>query len=258
MRHSIAKCCIASIVIISVAFISCKKSSSSSSNNINPACTDCEGIQANASVDASQKGVYKGAMLTSQGIGHFRLNYENGNSQTFLMFKYTRNGYAVLVDSVKPVATIVPSSVTQFTMNSGSASVLANIATPPAYASVGNFTLSGGIGTGAKPESQMLKETSTEEVKVYEGTVTLTGSTGDNGKVAFVIKGNSLEGLIATSNGYKESFNHLTIGSDKKFSVTYSGNNSVYAGELVSDNSINGTVTVAGTQIATFVANRSY
>lgn len=246
-------------IFIAFGLFSCSKSTTTTTTK---ACADCEGILANAGLDSSQKGVYKGIAVSGEGIGHFKFFYENGNSNTYLILKFTRNKYPVLNDSLTPTTSITfnPNSITQFTLLGSVAKNTASLATPPAYSSLSDFTLSGGIGTGAKPQTSMMKETTNGEVKIYEGTMTLNSSTGEAGKIGFVVKGNKITGIIANSmNSLRESFYDGTIGSDNKFSFSFSGNNSTYAGSLSADGKdINGTITMGGSSYGAFTATRAF
>lgn len=243
------------IVFTTIAFIGCSKSTTTTPTS----CAECEGILANASEDASQKGCYKGIAVAPEGIGHFKFFYENGNPKTYMILKYTRNGYPTLIDSLVPTGSIAfnPSGVTNIPILGSVAKNAAYMETPPASSSLTDFTLSGGIGTGPKPQAAMVKETSTEEVKVFEGTMTLTGSTAEAGKIAFLVKGTTAYSGIITSatNTLRERFsgNDITNG----FKIVYSSTNTVIEGKLL-DNTISGTITIGGSAYGAFSATRSF
>lgn len=234
--------------------------SKSSTNNTTKACDACEGILAPAKYDNSEKGVYKGVTLNGTGIGHFKFNYLNDSPNTYLILKFTRVGnYPVLNDSLVVVPPINNSAgISQFKLLGAASSNQANMTTFPNNSSLSDFTLSGSIGTGAKPQTSMMKETSTEEVKIYEGTMTINGSTGEAGKVGFVIRGSKIEGIITSAtNGLRESFYNGTI-TNNSFKFTFSGNNSAYEGTITNDKDISGSITLNGAAYGNFTAARSY
>ncbi|MBK7958938.1 MAG: hypothetical protein IPK03_13065 [Bacteroidetes bacterium] len=103
----------------------------------------------------------------------------------------------------------------------------------------------------------MVKETSTEEVKVFEGTMTLTGTTAEAGKIAFLVKGTTAySGIITSStNTLRERFsgNDITNG----FKIVYSSTTTVIEGKWL-DNTISGTITIGGSAYGAFSATRSF
>ncbi len=237
---------------------SCKKDTT---NPDNSSCSTCESVTALATNDDQQSGIYKGLLLNGTGVGHFRTNVKNGDNQFFMVMKFTRDGnYAVLLDSLFPFGTVVVNGGSDIYADMrGSASQVDFYLNPLGQnVSVGDFDLSGSIGTGPKPQATAMKELSTEQVKVFEGTMQETSASGPNGKVGFVVRGNSIEGIITnSSNTLRERFMNGTIASDNTFSFSFSGNNSVYSGQLTSATQISGSFTINGTAAGTFTAKRT-
>ncbi len=242
-------------------FSSCKKDNNTTDPNHDSACSGCEVTTALATNDDMQSGVYKGLLLNGTGVGHFRTNVKNGDNQFFMVMKFTRDGnYAVLLDSLFPFGTVVVNGGSDIYADMrGSASQVDFYLNPVGQnVSVGDFDLSGSIGTGPKPQATAMKELSTEQVKVFEGTMQETSASGPNGKVGFVVRGNKIEGIITNANNtLRERFMNGTIASDNTFSFSFSGNNSVYSGQLTSATQISGSFTINGTPAGTFTAKRT-
>lgn len=227
--------------------------------NANNGCSGCEDIEALSEYDDSNLGVYKGVLLTGTGIGHFRLNLKNGDDRVFILLKYTRESLE-LVDSLKVSGNlnIVEGSPITATMIGAGSKTEIYIANNGTNLNISDFTLSGSIGTGAKPQATMFKELSDEQVKVYEGTMQEATASSTNGKVGFIIRGNAIEGFITSAaNSLRESFYDGTLDASGNFSFTFSGNNSVYSGK-VTGSDITGSYTIQGTAAGTFAASRSY
>lgn len=236
---------------------SCKKQSTLSPTD-DPACSGCEKISAVAANDSTAEGVYKGLLLSGTGVGHFRGTIANGTGNNFFKLIFTRETYPVLNDTLRCAGTLqVGPSFTGNLHFVGSGSSVDVYMVGTTDFSSGDFTLSDGIGTGPKPQSILFKETSTAQVKVFEGTMTGTGTFGI-GKVGFVVQGNKIEGLITNStNSLRESFWNGTLDADRKFSFSFTGNNSVYTGQLTDDLNISGSFSIQGTAAGTFAATRT-
>lgn len=239
---------------------SCKKETTTDPNH-DPACSSCETISALATNDDMQSGIYKGLLLNGTGLGHFKVDVKNNGSLFFMVMKFTRDGnYAVLNDSLFTQGTVVVNGGSDIYANMlGGASQVSFYVNPLGQSvSIGDFTLSGSIGTGPKPQATAMKELSTAQVKVFEGTMQETSASGPNGKVGFVVRGNTIEGIItSSSNALRERFMNGTIAADNTFSFSFSGNNSVYSGQLTSATQISGSFTINGTAAGTFTATRT-
>lgn len=222
-------------------------------------CSGCEDIEALSEYDDSNLGVYKGVLLTGTGIGHFRLHLKNGDDRTFMVLKFTRENLE-LIDSLKVSGTLNSSEgnpITATMIGTGSRTEI-YVTGNGTNVSVSDFTLSGSIGTGAKPQATMFKELSTAQVKVFEGTMQDVSSSSSNGKVGFIVRGTDIEGFITSAtNGLRESFYDGTLDAAGNFSFTFSGNNSVYSGN-VSGNEITGSFTIQGSAAGTFEASRAF
>lgn len=249
-----------SLFVLMLNVSSCKKDDTNTDPNHDPACSTCEVTTALAENNDLQTGIYKGLLLTGTGIGHFRMNVKNGDDQIFMVMKYTRESNPVLNDSLKPSSSFIP--------NTGSdinATIIGTASRTTVYlpvnglnVSVGDFTLSGSIGTGPKPQATALKELSGEQVKVFEGTMQESSASGPNGKVGFVVRGNTIEGILTNSpNTLRESFIHGTVDAGRNFTFSYPGNNSVYTGRFTSDTKIEGSFTINGVAAGTFTASRT-
>lgn len=257
---SAKKMSLAIMLLAALSFASsCKKDNTTDPNNAG--CSGCENITALAANNNLQSGVYKGLLLNGTGIGHFRTNIKNDDNQFFMVMKFTRDGnYAVLLDSLFPFGTVVVNGGSDIyaDMRGSASQVDFYVNTVGSNVSVGDFDLSGSIGTGPKPQATAMKELSTDQVKVFEGTMQETSASGPNGKVGFVIRGNKIEGIITnSSNTLRERFMNGTIASDNTFSFSFSGNNSTYSGSLTSATQISGSFTINGTAAGTFTAKRT-
>lgn len=247
---------LATLTIIS----SCKKDDTGSDPNGDSACTGCEKVVALPENDSLQTGIYKGLLLTGNGVGHFRVNLKNGDNQTFMVMKFTRDTYPVLNDSLYPVGSLFLNGGSDLFVDflGGGSRTEFYVNPVGASESIGDFTLSGSIGTGPKPQATVLKERSNEQVKVFEGTMQEATASGPNGKVGFVVRGNRIEGIITSStNALRERFMNGTLDGSKSFSFSFSGNNSVYTGQMTSDTEISGSYTLNGTAGGTFTAKRT-
>ena len=245
------------LLMVAISITSCKKESSGSPTD-DPACNGCEKISAVAANDSTAEGVYKGLLLSGTGVGHFRGSMLNGTGNNFFKMIFTRETYPVLNDTLRYAGNLqIGPSFTGNLHFVGSGSSVDIYMVGNTDFSSGDFTLSGGIGTGPKPQSILFKETSTQQVKVYEGTMTGIGVWGV-GKVGFVVQGNKIEGLITNSNNsLRESFWNGTLDADKKFSFSFTGNNSVYSGQLTDDLNISGSFSIQGAAAGTFTATRT-
>jgi hypothetical protein len=88
--------------------------------------------------------------------------------------------------------------------------------------------------------------------------MTGVGSPSPNGKVGFVVRGNQIIGVITSStNAIREHFYNGTLNANNQFSFSFTGDNSVYSGQLTSPTTISGSFTVQGSPAGTFVAART-
>lgn len=237
-----------------------KKDDTGNDPNGDSACTGCEKIIALTENDSLQTGIYKGLLLTGTGVGHFRVNLKNGDNQTFMVMKFTRETYPVLNDSLYPVGSLFLNGGGDLFVDFLGGGSRTDFYVNPlgASESIGDFTLSGGIGTGPKPQATVLKERSSEQVKVFEGTMTDVTASSPNGKVGFVVRGNRIEGILTNAtNTLRERFMNGTLDGSKSFSFSFSGNNSVYSGQMTSDTEISGSFTINGAAAGTFTAKRT-
>jgi hypothetical protein len=248
------------MLLATVLISSCKKASNTDNGISDPACSGCERTTATAEFDSSGQGVYKGVTLSGTGIGHFRVYLKSGGTESFIKLHFVRETYPEFNDTLRYSGILqVPANTTIYPQFLGSASrTQLRIQDNGQSADCGDYVLSGSIGTGPYPQSSMFKEYSNAQVKVFEGTMTGVGSPSPNGKVGFVVRGNQIIGVITSStNAIREHFYNGTLNANNQFSFSFTGNNSVYSGQLTSPTTISGSFTVQGSPAGTFVASRT-
>jgi hypothetical protein len=192
-----------SILIASLFFLACSKSSNSSSNTTPP---DLTKATANAQYDKSNFGLYKGIFVGSTGFVIISVNNDNSLSALLKVDGTTYN--------FTSSQTFQPNTASVINFVNGSNSFTFIIAADGSNPTVSNLVFSG------HPNAiiSIVKQTSTVSVDIYEGTYTCPL---EHGTFNFVISANKIVGTALDSQGQA---NHAIAGT-------------------VSGNSISGTLT---------------
>lgn len=122
--------------------------------------------------------------------------------------------------------------------------------------SVGDFVISG--NTGPNPQASMLKETSTAQVKVYQGNFTGSSAFG-NGVINALVKGNRIVLILEANNATLRERIDEPLDAAGKFSKTFSTFTDpiTVSGQVGTGNTITGTIATATSTIAPFEITRT-
>jgi hypothetical protein len=181
-----------SILVASLFFLACSKSSNSNSNTTPP---DLTKATANAQYDKSNFGLYKGVFVGSTGFVIISVNNDNSLSALLMV-----DGTSYHFTSSQ---TFQPNTAAVINFVNGSNSFTFSIAANGSNPTVSNIVFSG------HPNAliTIVKQTSTVSVDIYEGTYTCPL---EHGTFNFVIAADKMDGTALESQGLA---NHTIAGT---------------------------------------------
>lgn len=214
-----------SVILLATSFVSCKKDTKKE----NPAytCTTCKTTpEANASNDASNKGIYKGVIIGSSGTIMFNLQ-NNGTAITAIM---VIDGTTVnLTSTVSIIAGQTYVSPFTGTLNGQSVSLAFSVGATGQNPAVTASNIPG----HANSTFSIIKETASSLVECFEGTYSTTKP--ETGIFNLILSRNlkvfsgasRKDGSTASNafNGTINAYNELIDASSNKSIVTLTGDN---------------------------------